>query len=86
MFELFYSVEAINQLRDELRNRKVVLFADKEAARAALSSGASKNEVALLLRGTTYLFGRGFYPPELTRLIYRPEINSYLLEQGDKKI
>ena len=42
IFELHAAAAAVFELRGELRNRKIVLFVDNEAASAALTTGAAK--------------------------------------------
>lgn len=49
MFELFASAASDFQLRRARWGRKVVLFGDNGAARAALPKGAAKSQVALML-------------------------------------
>ena len=49
IFGLFAAVGAVFQFRDRLWRRRAILFADNEAACAALTRGISRNEAALLL-------------------------------------
>ena len=52
IFDLFAAVAAVFELRRGLKDGKVTLFLDDEAARAALARGSARNRLALALAYT----------------------------------
>ena len=49
IFELFAAAATVFRLREQLTNKRVILFVDNEAACAAMTSGTAKNKCALTI-------------------------------------